>query len=168
MLHEAHLPCFRILHLLVVPTELEAEYSEEEAERRRDRKGVATAKIEEPLPVFTGLNIVFWAKDFVRLLRLMGQTKASDLIKADLVLTGCKTDWLRKLLEDLLTESATLVEFIATIEETFPVFETDMPIYQQLLFRLLKLHGQNHTKCTQFGPCKKKVFHRLRFLKTEY
>ena len=32
----------------------------------------------------------------------------------------------------------------------------------------LKLHGQNHTKCTQFGPCKKIVFHRLCFSKTEY
>ena len=34
--------------------------------------------------------------------------------------------------------------------------------------RRLKLHGQNYTKCTQFGPCKKIVFHRLSFLKTEY
>ena len=34
--------------------------------------------------------------------------------------------------------------------------------------RRLKLHGQNHTKCTQFGPCKKIVFHSLCFLKTEY
>ena len=37
-----------------------------------------------------------------------------------------------------------------------------------VLLRRLKLHGQNHTKCTQFGPCKKIVFHRLSFLKTEY
>ena len=36
------------------------------------------------------------------------------------------------------------------------------------VLRRLKLHGQNHTKCTQFGPCKKIVFHRLCFLKTEY
>ena len=34
--------------------------------------------------------------------------------------------------------------------------------------RRLKLHGQNHTKCTQFGTCRKIVFHRLCFLKTEY
>ena len=34
--------------------------------------------------------------------------------------------------------------------------------------RRLNLHGQNNTKCTQFGPCKKIVFHRLCFLKTEY
>ena len=34
--------------------------------------------------------------------------------------------------------------------------------------RRLKLHGQNHTKCTQIGPCKKMVFHRLCFFKTEY
>ena len=34
--------------------------------------------------------------------------------------------------------------------------------------RRLKLHGQNHTKCTQLGPCKKIVFHRLCFLEIEY
>ena len=117
----------------MVPTELETEDSEEEAEVRRERKGVAPAKIETPLPVFTGRNIVFWAKDFARFLRLTGQTKASDMIKADLVVTGCKADWLRQLLEDLLSESNTFVEFLSKIEETFPVFETDMHIRQQLL-----------------------------------
>ena len=104
-LHEAHLHGLRILACSVVPTELETEDSEEEAERRGERQGVATAKIERPLPVFTGRNIVFWAKDFARFLRLTGQTKASDMIKADLVVTGCKRDWLRNLLEDLLSDS---------------------------------------------------------------
>ena len=69
--------------------------------------------------MFTGRNIVFGAKDFARFLRLTGQTKASDMIKADLVVTGCKTDWLRELLEDLLSESNTFVEFLSKIEETF-------------------------------------------------
>ena len=55
------------------------------------------------------------------------------MIKADLVVTGCKTDWLRDLLEDLLSDSSTFVEFLARIEETSPVFETDMHIRQQLL-----------------------------------
>ena len=55
------------------------------------------------------------------------------MIKADLVVTGCKTYWLRELLEDLLSESNTFVEFLSKIEETFPVFETDMHIRQQLL-----------------------------------
>ena len=36
------------------------------------------------------------------------------------------------------------------------------------ILRRLKLHGKNHTKCTQFGQCKKIVFHRLCFLRTEY
>ena len=39
---------------------------------------------------------------------------------------------------------------------------------QEGFLRRLKLHGQNHTKCTQLRPCKKIVFHRLCFLKTEY
>ena len=56
------------------------------------------------------------------------------MIKADLVVTGCKTDWLRELPEDLLSESITFVEFLSKIEETFPVFETDMHIRQQLLY----------------------------------
>ena len=37
------------------------------------------------------------------------------MIKADLVLTGCKTDWLRELVADLLSESDTFVEFLAKI-----------------------------------------------------
>ena len=55
------------------------------------------------------------------------------MIKANLVVTGCKTDWLRELLEDLSSESNTFLEFLAKIEETFPVCETDMHIRQQLL-----------------------------------
>ena len=55
------------------------------------------------------------------------------MIKANLVVTGCETNWLRELLEDLLSESNTFVEFLSKIEETFPVFETDMHIRQQLL-----------------------------------
>ena len=42
--------------------------------------------------------------------------------------------------------------------------ETPLPY----TLRRLKLHGQNYTKCTRFGPCKKIVFHRLCFLITEY
>ena len=132
-LHKAHLHGLRLLACLVLPTEPQTEDSEEEGERRKERKGVATAKIETSLLVFTGRNIVFWAKDFARFLRLTGQTKASDMIKADLVVTECRTDWLRELLEDLLSQSNTFVEFLAEIGETFPVFETDMHIRQQLL-----------------------------------
>ena len=42
------------------------------------------------------------------------------------------------------------------------------PTQMGLELRRLKLHGQNHTKCTQFGPCKKIVFYNPCFLKTEY
>ena len=66
--------------------------------------------------MFTGRNIVFWANDFARFLRLTGQTKASQMIKADLVVTRCKTDWLRELPEDLLSEYNTFVEFLAKID----------------------------------------------------
>ena len=132
-LHEAHLHGLQNLACLVVPAENEIEDSEDEAERGKERNGVARAKIETPLPVFTGKNIVSWAKDFARFLRLTGQTKASDMIKAVLVVTGCKTDWLRELLEDLSSESNTFVEFLAKIEETLPVLETDMHVRQQLL-----------------------------------
>ena len=48
--------------------------------------------------------------------------------KAELGVTGCMTDWLRELLEDLISETNTFMEFLAKIKETFPVFETDMHI----------------------------------------
>ena len=129
-LHEAHLHSLRILACLVVPTKLKTEDSEEEAERRKERKDVDKARIETPLPVFTRRNIVYWAKDFARFLRLTGQTKASDMINADLVATRCKTDWSRELLEYPLCESNNFVEFLAKIEETFPVFQIDMHVRQ--------------------------------------
>ena len=44
-----------------------------------------------------------------------------------------KTDRLRLLLEYLSTESSTIVEFLAKIAEKFPVVETDMQIWYQLL-----------------------------------
>ena len=37
-----------------------------------------------------------------------------------------------------------------------------------LRLRWLKLHGPNHTECTECAPCRKIVFHRLCFLKIKY
>ena len=122
-LHEAHLHGLQSLACLVVPTELKAEGSGEEAERDKQRKGIATGKIETPLPVFTRRSIVLWAKHLAGFLRLTGQTQAPDMIEANFVVTGCKTDWLRELLEDLVTKFSTSVEYLAKIEETFPVLE---------------------------------------------
>ena len=31
----------------------------------------------------------------------------------------------------------------------------EVPFDDKPVLRRIKLHGQNHTKCTQFGPCKK-------------
>ena len=136
-LHEAHLHGLRILARLVVPTELETEDSEEEAERRKEKKGCrhsedrnTTACVHWKEHRLLGKGLRALSKTH-RLYR--GQTKASEMIKTDLVVTGCKTDWLRELLEDLLSKSNTFVKFLAKIEETFPVFETDMHIRQQLL-----------------------------------
>ena len=53
--------------------------------------------------------------------------------KADLGVTGCMTDWLHEMLEDLLSDNNTFVKFLAKIEETFPVFKTDMHIREHLL-----------------------------------
>ena len=74
-----------------------------------------------------------------------------------------------------LTNNEKLTEekdmFLLGIGTQTPVIDVGLhfcPSGNQFLLRRLKLHGQNHTKCTQFGPCKKKIFHRLSFLKTEY
>ena len=42
-------------------------------------------------------------------------------------------DWLRELLEDLLSVSNTFVEFLSKIDQTLSVFKTDVHIRQQLL-----------------------------------
>ena len=54
------------------------------------------------------------------------------MMKVDLLMAGGKTDWLRELLENLLTESNTFFKLFTNIQETFLVFEADMHIRQQL------------------------------------
>ena len=61
--------------------------------------------------------------------------------------------------------AARVSEYVCDLGYLFSRMNVDS--YGSIL-RRLKLHGQNHTKCTQIGPCKKIVFHRLCFFKTEY
>ena len=91
-------------------------------------KGTAKGKLEIPLPVFTGKRLDLYARDFVRYLRMTGQKAADEMTRADLIVTGCKNEWLRGVVDDILTTSESWVHFLKQVESAFPHFETDESI----------------------------------------
>ena len=91
-------------------------------------KGTAKGKLEIPLPVFTGKRLDLYARDFVRYLRMTGQKAADEMTRADLIVTGCKNEWLRGVVDDILTTSESWVHFLKQVESAFPHFETDASI----------------------------------------
>ena len=91
-------------------------------------KGTAKGKPEIPLPVFTGKRLDLYARDFVRYLRMTGQKAADEMTRADLIVTGCKNEWLRGVVDDILTTSESWVHFLKQLESAFPHFETDASI----------------------------------------
>ena len=93
-----------------------------------DTKGTAKRKLEIPLPVFTGKRLDLYARDFVRYLRMTGQKAADELTRADLIVTGCKNEWLRGVVDDILTTSESWVHFLKQLESAFPHFETNASI----------------------------------------
>ena len=88
-------------------------------------KGTAKGKLEIPLPVFTGKRLHLYARDFLRYLRMTGQKAADEMTCADLIVTGCKNEWLRGVVDDMLTTSESWVHFLKQLESAFPHFETD-------------------------------------------
>ena len=59
---------------------------------------------------------------------MTGQKGADEMARADLIVTGCKNDWLRGVVDDILTTSESWEEFLRQLEFAFPHFETDASI----------------------------------------
>ena len=84
--------------------------------RSQDVKAVATLKIVVNLPELTEKNLSGFAENFGRFLRMTGQTDASGRVKCDLLLQGCKTKYLEKQVEQIVTKSATFAEVLVALE----------------------------------------------------
>ena len=111
--------------LAVSPSRVEDSDLDDSKDSGSGTKGNAKGKLEIPLPVFTGKRLDLYARDFVRYLRMTGQKAADEMTRADLIVTGCKNEWLQGVVEDILTTSDSWVHFLKHLESAFLHFETD-------------------------------------------
>ena len=84
------------------------------------------------LPEFTGKDLIEFADNFGRFLRLTGQTHASGRVKCDLLLQCCKTKYLEKQVRQIVTNSATFADVFVALERQYPTYETDLSIRAEI------------------------------------
>ena len=118
--------------LAVSPSKVDDSDLDDSKDSGSNTKGTAKGKLEIPLPVFTGKRLDLYARDFVRYLRMTGQKAADEMTRADLIVTGCKNEWLRGVVDDILTTSESWVHFLKQLESAFPHFETNASIREAL------------------------------------
>ena len=90
--------------------------------RSQEAKAIATSKIVVNLPEFTGKDISEFAENFGRFLRMTGQTHASGRVKCDLLLQCCKTKYLGKQVNQIVTKSATFADVLVALERQYPTY----------------------------------------------
>ena len=100
--------------------------------RSQNAKAVATSKIVVNLPEFTRKSLSRFAENFVRFLRMTGQTHASGRVKCDLLLQCCKTKYLGKQVKQIVTKSATFGKVLVAPERQYPSYETDLSIRTEI------------------------------------
>ena len=88
--------------------------------RSQQAKAIATSKIVVNLPEFTGKDLIEFAEDFGRFLRMTGQTNASGRVKCDLLLQCCKTKYLENQVKQIVTRTATFADVLVALERQYP------------------------------------------------
>ena len=114
--------------LAVSPSKVDDSDLDDSKDSGSGTKGTAKGKLEIHLRVFTGKRLDLYVRDFVRYLRMTGQKAADEMARADLIVTGCKNEWLRGVVDDILTTSETWVHLLKQLESAFPHFQTDASI----------------------------------------
>ena len=99
-----------------------------EGRRSQEAKAIATSKIVVNLPEFTGKDLSEFAENFGRFLLMTSQTHASGRVKCDLLLQCCKTKYLEKQVEQIVTKSATFADVLVALQRQYPTYETDLSI----------------------------------------
>ena len=85
-----------------------------------------TSKIVVNFPEFTGKDLSEFAENIGPFLRMTGQTHASGRVKCDLLLQCCKTKYLEKQVQQIVTKSATFADMLVAFERQYPTYETDL------------------------------------------
>ena len=103
-----------------------------ERRRSKEAKAVAISKIVVNVPEFTGKDLSEFAESLRRFLRMNGQTHASGRVKRDLLLRCCKTKYLEKQVNQIVTKSAIFAEVLVALERQYPSYETDLSIRTEI------------------------------------
>ena len=100
--------------------------------RSQQAKAIGTSKIVVNVPEFTGKDVSKFAENFGRFLGMTGQTRASGRVKCDLLLQCCKTKYLEKQVQQIVTKSATFADVLVALESQYSTYETDLAIRAEI------------------------------------
>ena len=97
-----------------------------EKRRSQGAKAIATSEIVVNVPEFTGKDLSEFAENFGCFQRMTGETRASGRVKCNLLLQCCKTKYLDKQVNQILTKSATFADMLVALERQYPSHKTDL------------------------------------------
>ena len=100
--------------------------------RSQEAKAIVTSKIVVNLPEVTGKDLIEFADNFGRFLRMTGQTRASGRVKCNLLLQCCKTKYLEKQVKQIVTKSATFANMLVALERQYQTHETNLSIRAEI------------------------------------
>ena len=93
---------------------------------------IAQANIQLKLPEFDPKNLPQWAEEFAEFLLPTGQSDVDVATKCSLLKPSCKKKFLQIQVKQIVKTCSTWAEVILRLEETFPVYETDLSVRTQL------------------------------------
>ena len=100
--------------------------------RSQEAKAIATSKIVVNLPELTGKDVSEFAENLGRFLGMTGQTQACGRVKCHLLLQCCKTKYLKKQVEQIVTKSATFADVLVALERQYPTYDPDLSIRAEI------------------------------------
>ena len=78
------------------------------------------------------VNLLEFAENLGRFLRIANRTRDSGRVKCDLLLQCCETKYLEKQVKQIVTKSATFVDVLVALERQYPSYETDLSIRAEI------------------------------------
>ena len=93
---------------------------------------IAQANIQLELPELNPKNLPEWAEEFAEFLLLTGPSHVDVATKCSLLKRSCKKKFLQKQVKQIVKTCSTWAEVLLRLEETFPVYETDLSVRTQI------------------------------------
>ena len=84
------------------------------------------------MPESDAKNLPEWAEEFAKFLLLTGQSHVDVATKCSLLKRSCKKKFLQKQVKQIVKTCSTWAEVLQRLEQTFPVYETDLSVRTQI------------------------------------